>query len=168
VFGNRAIDDTLLELQDTLEPRGFVCAGGVAAVAEHSLVRSLAAGRPDEADRAELHRFGLLLREKLAAGTPAPLSLPGSRPYRPFGGSALKPVGDERCIRCGECGAVCPVGAIPAEDPAGVDRDVCISCMRCMAVCPRQCRSVDAAPLAAIGEKLTAACPDRKENTLFI
>ena len=36
VFGNRAIDDTLVELQDVLEASGFVCAVGVEAVAEHS------------------------------------------------------------------------------------------------------------------------------------
>lgn len=36
VFGNRAIDDTLVELQDVLEASGFVCVVGVEAVAEHS------------------------------------------------------------------------------------------------------------------------------------
>ena len=38
VFGNRAIDDTLLELQDVLEESGFVCIAGMEAVAEHSLM----------------------------------------------------------------------------------------------------------------------------------
>lgn len=37
VFGNRAIDDTLLELHDVLEASGFVCIAGIEAVAEHSL-----------------------------------------------------------------------------------------------------------------------------------
>ena len=36
VFGNRAIDDTLLELQDVLEESGFVCIAGMEAVAEIS------------------------------------------------------------------------------------------------------------------------------------
>lgn len=36
VFGNRMIDDTLLELQDVLEASGFVCIAGMEAVAEHS------------------------------------------------------------------------------------------------------------------------------------
>ena len=35
VYGNRAYDDTLLELLDTLEKGGFRCAAAVAAVAEH-------------------------------------------------------------------------------------------------------------------------------------
>lgn len=38
VFGNRAIDDTLVEMQDILENAGFVCVVGVEAVAEHSLM----------------------------------------------------------------------------------------------------------------------------------
>ena len=45
VFGNRAIDDTLLELQDVLEASGFVCIAGMEAVAEHSLMHQFGTGR---------------------------------------------------------------------------------------------------------------------------
>ena len=45
VFGNRAIDDTLLELQDVLEASGFVCIAGMEAVAEHSLMNQFGTGR---------------------------------------------------------------------------------------------------------------------------
>ena len=37
VYGNRAIDDTLLELRDVLEEAGFICAAAMETVAEHSL-----------------------------------------------------------------------------------------------------------------------------------
>ena len=57
VYGNREWDDALTELQDTLESIGFVCAAAVAAVAEHSIFRQYAAGRPDTQDAAELARF---------------------------------------------------------------------------------------------------------------
>ena len=45
VFGNRMIDDTLLELQDVLEASGFVCIAGMEAVAEHSLMHQFGTGR---------------------------------------------------------------------------------------------------------------------------
>ena len=37
VYGNRAFEDTLLELEDTLVLAGFDCKAAVAAVAEHSI-----------------------------------------------------------------------------------------------------------------------------------
>ena len=54
VFGNRMIDDTLLELQDVLEASGFVCIAGMEAVAEHSLMHQFGTGRPDRQDEKEL------------------------------------------------------------------------------------------------------------------
>lgn len=47
VYGNRACDDTFAELQDTLEAAGFLCVAAVAAVAEHSILRQYAAGKPE-------------------------------------------------------------------------------------------------------------------------
>ncbi len=38
VYGNRAYEDTLLELTDTLTARGFSCVAGTAAIAEHSIM----------------------------------------------------------------------------------------------------------------------------------
>ena len=57
MFGNRAIDDTLLELQDVLEASGFVCIAGMEAVAEHSLMHQFGTGRPDRQDEKELLEF---------------------------------------------------------------------------------------------------------------
>ena len=48
VYGNRAFEDALLELEDVLLAAGFRCLAGVAALAEHSIARQVAAGRPDE------------------------------------------------------------------------------------------------------------------------
>ena len=56
VFGNRMIDDTLLELQDVLEASGFVCIAGMEAVAEHSLMHQFGTGRPDQQDIAGICR----------------------------------------------------------------------------------------------------------------
>lgn len=44
VFGNRAYDDTLVELQDFLVERNFCPVAAVAAVAEHSVVHEFGRG----------------------------------------------------------------------------------------------------------------------------
>ena len=54
VYGNRHIDDTLIELYDSLNNRGFFCLAAIEAVAEHSLMHQFAAGRPDTKDKNEL------------------------------------------------------------------------------------------------------------------
>lgn len=58
-YGNRAFDDTLLELKDTMEQSGFLCYCAIAAVTRHSLLPKYGAGRPDAKDMAELKRFSI-------------------------------------------------------------------------------------------------------------
>ena len=58
VFGNRAYDDALLEMQDVASEIGFRVIAAVAAVAEHSIIRKYGKGRPDSADDQVLRRFG--------------------------------------------------------------------------------------------------------------
>ena len=62
VYGNRAWEDTLTELQDTLEGQGFICVAALATVAEHSIFRQFATGRPDEIDKAELIEMAAKMR----------------------------------------------------------------------------------------------------------
>ena len=50
VFGNRAYDDALLEMQDVASEIGFRVIAAVAAVAEHSIIRKYGKGRPDADD----------------------------------------------------------------------------------------------------------------------
>jgi len=58
VYGNRAYDDTFVELQDILTGAGFVCIAAVAATAEHSIMRQFATGRSDAQDEKEHIVFG--------------------------------------------------------------------------------------------------------------
>ena len=83
VYGNRAYDDALVELQDVARSCGFRVVAAVSASAEHSIIREYGAGRPDKADRDELQAFGRSIRAELekASGTMG-LKLPGNRPYR--------------------------------------------------------------------------------------
>ena len=54
VYGNRAYEDTLVELADTAKEAGFRVMAAVSAIAEHSIARQFAAGRPDAEDAQRL------------------------------------------------------------------------------------------------------------------
>ena len=56
VYGNRAFEDALLELDDCLKAQGFRIGAGTALLAEHSMVRDVAAGRPDNQDRKDVYK----------------------------------------------------------------------------------------------------------------
>lgn len=169
VYGNRDYDDTFAELQDVMEEAGFILAAGVAAIAEHSIMRQFAAGRPNERDEKELSDFAVRIRAAIDKGMiRGDLKLPGNRPYREYGGVPMKPQAGKACTGCGCCAKECPVGAIPVENPSATDSKTCISCMRCIAVCPQKARSVSKALLAAGSMKLKKACSDYKANELFL
>ena len=65
VYGNREQEDTLLELCDTLKAANFCVIAGIEAIAEHSVIRKFAAGRPDADDIAVLKSFAAQIAEKL-------------------------------------------------------------------------------------------------------
>lgn len=168
VYGNRAYDGTLAELAEIARSAGFRPAAAVAAVAEHSIVRQYAAGRPNGADRQQLADFARTIGEKLAAGTETEPKVPGTVPQGPAKGVGLVPKATGACVRCGKCAAVCPVGAIDARDPRKVDRHACISCMACVAACPHSARKAGALMTAAAGLALKKACAVRKDCELFL
>jgi ferredoxin/methylmalonyl-CoA mutase cobalamin-binding subunit len=168
VYGNRAYEDTLVELEDAALAAGFRVAAAVAAVAEHSIAHRYAAGRPDAQDGAQLQAFAGKIREKLSAGDDTAPWIPGNRPYKKPGGSGLVPKPTRACNNCGLCAEKCPVQAIDPGDPKHTQKDKCISCMGCVAVCPRSARKVSAVMLAAVDAALKKACSERKENELFL
>lgn len=51
-YGNRAYEDALLELSDSLTSQSFRVIAAAAVLSEHSMLRSVAAGRPDADDLA--------------------------------------------------------------------------------------------------------------------
>lgn len=169
VYGNRAIDDTLLELKDTLVSLNFRCVAAVSAVAEHSIMRRFGTGRPDKKDKQELLAFARKIKEAAVHnGAASKLSVPGKFPYREYHGVPFKPKAGKDCTRCGLCAQKCPTGAIPKDNPSLVEKEKCISCMRCIALCPVQARTLNRAMLFAASQKMKKACASRKENELFL
>ena len=140
VYGNRAYEDTLVELQDIAEQAGFCVVAAIAAIAEHSIMHQYATGRPDMEDRKQLADYSSQILAKLESGTVTKLSIPGNRPYRKAGGAGLVPKTKKSCNNCGLCAEQCPVGAISKENAVLVDKKTCISCMRCVVNCPQKAK----------------------------
>lgn len=168
VYGNRAYEDTLVELQDAAIQAGFHVVAAVAAVAEHSIAHQFAAGRPDNRDAQQLSQFAAQIQSKLSAGDTSEPVLPGNRPYKKAGAAGMVPKPTKDCVQCGACAAGCPVQAIDKANPKKVDNKACISCMRCVSLCPHNARKVNPLLLTAVGVALKKVCSSRKECELFL
>lgn len=163
VYGNRAYEDTLAEMEDAAKECGFRVVAAVAAVAQHSILPQYAAGRPDTSDKKQLEQFA----EQIAGKTEAVVSIPGNRPYKKAGGVGLVPKVGKSCTKCGLCAESCPVQAIDAGR-FKADSKKCISCMRCVKQCPEKARKVNGAMVSIAAMAIKKACSVRKENKLYI
>lgn len=170
VYGNRAIDDTLIELEDTLLSLGFLPFGAVSAVAQHSMLPMYGTGRPNQADKAQLEEFSQKLRRTYEQGSFAePVSVPGKRPYIVIDIQPTYPSYDSgKCTHCGKCADLCPVGAIDHSDPGKVDTEACMDCMRCVKVCPTQARHLPSQRVEAICQHIGHLLEAPKENHLYL
>lgn len=163
VYGNRAYEDTLVEMEDAAKKSGFQIIAAIAAVAEHSIISKYATNRPDATDEKQLVNFA----DQIARKTGEIVSIPGNRPYKKGGGAGLLPKSTKGCVKCGLCAKRCPVQAINPVDFTA-DSKKCISCMRCMKQCPHNARKVNGAMVSVAALAIKKACSERKENELFL
>lgn len=168
VYGNRAYEDTLVELQDIVQQAGFIVISAIAAIAEHSIAHRYATNRLDKDDYGHLRVFAKQIGDKLRKNDFSTPTIPGNRPYRKAANAGIVPKATKACTQCGLCASKCPVGAIDKNNPEKVNKKACISCMRCVTVCPHHARKVNGLLLAIVNMMLKKACSIRKECELYI
>lgn len=169
VYGNRAYEDALLELNQLLEQQGFQIAASAALLAQHSIVPEAGAGRPDENDCAQTLAFAQKVLEQLEQGIAKPVHVPGNFPYKEGMHKSKPPLSLASCSQCGTCAAVCPAGAVElTEHAVETDPQACILCMACVKACPQQARILPPPMQQALNEKLAPYTKVRRENEYFL
>lgn len=174
VYGNRAIEDAAREAMAMLQDHGFKIIGHIEALAEHSLERSIGAGRPNSEDKAKLCGIAKEILEKCAKSTETKTSLPEltfdrTTPLKPLpeGTFAPEPIDSDACEKCGRCANICPMGIIDPMTQRVAPENIakCISCLACTQACRHALRRLPPAVVAATAEKMAkmkAANPDPK------
>lgn len=169
VYGNREYEDALLELSDTLVESGFVVPAAGAFIAEHSIIRSIGAGRPDAEDLKRAKEFGSQALAKITArDSMQTVTVPGDPDYRnKKRGTGVPPITNDGCNSCGICAAECPVGAIPMDAP-NTTTEACIGCMRCLSVCPQNAREIPGGIRQWLTEYLQEKASEAKQPDMFL
>lgn len=161
VYGNRAVEDALLETQQLAGKQGFVTVAAAEFIAPHSIDVQYGAGRPNTEDLAILNDFAQKLLAKVSAAEnakAAEITAPGNLPLREYKGLPLKPTVTMSCTGCGLCAKNCPAGAIDSKNPKKLDKSKCISCMRCIMICPHTARRIPAPLMLAARRSLKKMC----------
>ena len=76
VYGTRAYEDALLELNDVITDCGFQIVASGAFVAQHSMAPQVGSGRPDGADKEELRAFAGRVLKKVENGQAGKVEVP--------------------------------------------------------------------------------------------
>ena len=172
VYGNRAYDDALLEMESIINKLGFKTVAAGAFIAEHSVIRSFGKGRPDAADIKAEKDFAEAVVEMICKATStadlSAIKFQDKPKYKKYNGIPLKPHAGSKCVRCRLCALNCPMGAISVSDPSQTDTSKCISCMRCIEICPKSARKLNPALMAIAKVLMKKYCSVRKKPEMFI
>ncbi len=169
VYGNRAYEDALLELNDVAQESGFQIVASAAVVAQHSMVPEVAQGRPDEQDRESILAFAKKVLDKMENGADTSVKVPGNYPYKDGMSMPVTPISLPSCNQCGKCVSVCPAGAIKIDDGAVVTSpEKCMLCMACVAACPEHGRILPPPLQEKMKQMLGALKSVHRENEYFL
>lgn len=190
VYGNRAYEKALADLDIFASNQGFKVIAGATFVGEHSFCSEkypIAPGRPDEEDLGFAELFGKKIRTKISEAEDIE-RLYGvdvtriQRPRQPFlplfrflrkliklrkSGVATPrtpQVDTELCTHCGLCVKRCPTGAILAGNEWNTNEEKCIRCCACVKGCSSKARLYDT-PFAAL---LSDNFKRQKEDRIII
>ena len=182
-FGNRAFDNSLIELRNILEGHGFHSVAAGAFSCEHSFSTELGAYRPDWEDECEIKNFAQRIAKKISAAgaeqlTTAPVEVsgdPNAGYYQPRDRKGnfidirkVKPVTGSKCVNCGVCARICPMGAIDPSDVTSVP-GICIKCNACVKRCTKGAKFFNDKGYIFHKEELEAMYgSNRAENSLFL
>ena len=170
VYGNRAYEKALTELDAFVLLNGFKVIAGATFIGEHSYSSAkypIAAGRPDSNDLELAVEFGKKLKAKVVAASSLETLYPIDvraipRPRQPFfplfrflrkviklrkSGVPLPRTpwleDESLCTHCGACVRHCPTGAILKGNETQTDAEKCIKCCACVKSCTQQARVYD-------------------------
>lgn len=177
VYGNRDIDDAMLELKDLTTPLGFNAIAGAAFIGEHCFNTpefNVAVGRPDKDDIEKAYSFGIKVKQRFdeIKNEIPDLQVPGKRPYRtyhPLITDLLKiETNMSTCTLCGKCAEVCPTEAVKINDSVSTDIMLCMKCQACIRVCPVKARAWDNDRFKDVAKWLVANCSNRREPEIYL
>lgn len=169
VYGTRAYEDALLELNRAVEGQGFQVAASAALIARHSIVPEVGAGRPDEKDQEEIRDFAKSVLEKLRTSFQGTVKVPGNDPYKEAMNMPATPISLPVCNQCKRCVSICPAEAISISDGmVTTDTEACILCMACTVACPQGARILPPPLQEQMNEKLGALKTVRRENEFYL
>lgn len=169
VYGNRAYEDALLELNNVVTGCGFQVVASCACIAQHSIVPEVAKGRPDAEDSAGIRDFAKKAAEKIKNGENHRVSVPGNYPYKNSMNMPATPISLPFCTLCGKCAAACPTDAISFDGKTVItNSEKCILCMACTAVCPERARILPPLLKEKLEQMLAKAKSVRQENEYFL
>lgn len=170
VYGNRAYEKALIELDAFVLLKGFKVIGGATFIGEHSYSSEkypISANRPNSHDLSLAMEFGQKLRAKVEAAASMETLYPVDvraipRPQQPFfpllgflrkaiklrkSGKPLPRTpwleDESLCTHCGACVRHCPAGAILAGNETHTDAEKCIKCCACVKSCTQKARVFD-------------------------
>lgn len=181
-FGNRAFDNSLIELRNILESHGFMTVAAAAFSCEHSFSYTLAAGRPDDGDIAVAKDFAERIYNKVSEITsnlyrhePIPVDGDENAGYyqpktdggQPIDIRKVKPKTSDDCVKCGICATSCPMGSISFDDFSTIN-GICIKCGACVKKCPSHAKYFDDAGYLYHKAQVERNFARPAENKIFI